>query len=237
MHRIEQQGVGVVQLDETRGWGISQAVIVGVVGYTGLVLAGLLSMFVVYSTPSWRPIPHFYELDTEIYVFFAVLGAGLFAGPLVIWFVRKQGLEGLRQSIGWSGSKKMLGWSFALGFALGIALSLAKSAILGQSYQSHTTEFVLAFVLLGGLAQPIVEEVYFRGILFVALAKRVGNIPAACAVTPLFCLVHPKHFLTVLPVAVLLGLVRLYTDSVKACFACHAAYNLSLVLFMLPISR
>jgi membrane protease YdiL (CAAX protease family) len=98
-------------------------------------------------------------------------------------------------------------------------------------------EYVAAFVVLAGFAQPAAEEIYFRGILFAGLARKFGNIPSIAVVTVLLCVAHPQHWFTVLPAAVLLGAMRLYTGSVKACFACHAAYNLSLVLFMLPISN
>jgi membrane protease YdiL (CAAX protease family) len=131
----------------------------------------------------------------------------------------------------------VLGWACVAGFVAGIVYSVAKTALAGRGYQDASLEAIAAFVVLAGLAAPAMEEIYFRGILFVALARRFGNIPSIAGVTLLFCVAHPQHWFTVLPVAVLLGAMRLYTRSVKACFACHAAYNLSLVLFMLPIIR
>ncbi len=194
-------------------------------------------MFAGYSIPSLRYILWVYQLDTVFPAFFGVFGGILFGGPLAIWIVRRRKFGSLRQSIWWDCSNRILGWAFLAGFASGTGYSLAKSALLGRGYQPNGLEYIVAFIVLAGLAEPVVEEVYFRGILFTALVSRFGRIPSIAVVTMLFCLSHPKHFLTVLPVAVLLGGIRLYTGSVKACFACHAAYNLSLVLFMLPITR
>jgi membrane protease YdiL (CAAX protease family) len=193
-------------------------------------------MFAVYSIPSLHSILRFYQLDTGLFVFFGVLGGILFAGPLVMWIVRRRKSVSLQESIRWDCSNRVFGWTFLTGFVSGIAYSLVRSSLLGRGYQMEGREYIAAFVVLAGFAQPALEEVYFRGILFTALAGSVGKISSIVVVTLLFSLGHPTHFLTVLPVAILLGVIRLYTGSVRACFACHAAYNLSLVLFMFPIN-
>ena len=217
------------------GWGIADAVIVGAVGYAASVLSLILIMIAVYSFPSVHSFLQFYRLDSWVYVLAGVVGGIGFGGPLVMWFVRRREFASLAQSIYWECSNRVLGWAFLVGFVSGIAYSLAKGMLAGRGYQAQPVEYIAAFVVLAGLAQPAVEEIYFRGILFGALARRFGNIPSIAAVTLLFCIAHPHHWFTVLPVALLLGAMRLYTRSVKACFACHAAYNLALVLFALPI--
>jgi len=237
VNRDEQQVTGTLQTSVTSGWRVAEGVVVGAVGYTASLLFLLLSMFAVYSIPPLRYILGVYQLDTVFPAFFGVSGGILFAGPLAMWIVRRRKFGSLRQSISWDCSNRVLGWAFLAGFASGTGYSLAKSALLGRGYQPNGPEYIVAFAVLAGIAEPAAEEVYFRGILFAALAGRFGRIPGIAVVTALFCLSHPKHYLAVLPVAVLLGGIRLYTGSVKACFACHAAYNLSLVLFMLPINR
>jgi membrane protease YdiL (CAAX protease family) len=219
------------------GWGIADAVIVGTVGYAASVLFLLLSMFGAYSIPSVYSRLQFYRLDSGVYVLAGLVGGIAFGGPLVVWYVHRRKLGSLAQSIDWECTNRVLGWACVAGFVAGIVYSVAKTALAGRGYQDASLEAIAAFVVLAGLAAPAMEEIYFRGILFVALARRFGNIPSIAGVTLLFCVAHPQHWFTVLPVAVLLGAMRLYTRSVKACFACHAAYNLSLVLFMLPIIR
>jgi membrane protease YdiL (CAAX protease family) len=207
------------------------------VGYTASILLLSLSFFAIYSIPSLNSTLRFHQLDADFPVFFGVLGGVLFVGPLVIWIVRRRKFGSFRQSIWWYCGNRVLGRAFMAGFALGITYLLTKNVLLAHGYEQYGLEDIIAFVILTGLAQPAVEEVYFRGILFVALAGRVGKIQAIVIVTLLFCLGHRGHALTVLPLAAMLGGMRLYTGSVKACFACHAAYNLSLVLGMLPIDR
>jgi membrane protease YdiL (CAAX protease family) len=234
VNELDQQASGTLQPSARTGWRITDAAIVGVVGYAASVLFVLLSMFVVYSTPSFHSLLPFSQLDTIVYALVGLVGGILFAGPLVMWFVRRRKFASLTQSICWECSHKVLGWAFLAGFVSGIAYSLAKGMLAGRGYQAQPVEYIAAFVVFAGLA-PAAEEIYFRGILFAALARKFGDCPSIVAVTLLFCVAHPQHWFTVLPAAVLLGAVRLYTGSVKACFACHAAYNLSLVLFMLPI--
>ena len=219
------------------GWAIADAVIVGAVWYAASVLFLLLSMFAAYSITSVHSFLQFYRLDSGVYVLAGVVGGIGFGSPLVMWYVNRRKLGSLAQSIDWECSNRVSGWACVAGFLAGIVYSLAIAALTGRGYQDAPLEAIAAFVLLTGLAQPAMEEIYFRGILFVSLARRFGDIPSIAAVTLLFCIAHPQHWFTVLPVAVLLGAMRLYTRSVKACFACHAAYNLSFVLFALPIIR
>ena len=235
MNEIERQPSAPLQPRTTSGWGIADAGVVGVAGYAGSVFFLLLSMFVVYSIPSLHSFVRFYQLD-GVHVLIGLIGGILFAGPLVMWFVRRRKFVSLADSINWQCSNRTVGWAFLAGVVSGIAYSVARGMLAGRSYEPEPLAYILTFVVLTGFAQPLVEEIYFRGILFAGLAPKVGDIPSIAVVSILFCIAHPQHWFTVLPAAVLLGVMRLYTGSVKACFACHAAYNLSLVLFMLPIS-
>ncbi len=237
MNELERQACSLLEPSATSGWGIADAAIVGVVGYAALVLFLLLSMFVVHSIPSLHSLLRFYQVDSSVYVLAGLVGEILFAAPLVMWFVRRRGFASLAESIHWECSNRILGWAFLAGLVSGIAFSVATGPLTGRSYQAEPVGYIVAFMVLAGFAQPAAEETYFRGILFAGLAPKFGNIPSIAVVTVLFCVAHPQHWFTVIPAAVLLGAMRLYTGSVKACFACHAAYNLSLVLFMLPISQ
>lgn len=237
MNELKQQARGPLEPSATSGWGVPDAAIVGVVGYTASVLFLLVSMFVVYSIPSLHSLLRFYQIDSGVYALVGLVGGILFAAPLVMWFVRRRKFASLAESIYWECSYRTLVWAILAGLVFGIAYSVAKGQLTGRSYRAQPVGYIAAFVILAGFAQPAAEEIYFRGILFAGLASKFGNIPSIAVVTVLFCVAHPQHWFTVLPAAVLLGAMRLYTGSVKACFACHAAYNLSLVLFMLPISQ
>jgi membrane protease YdiL (CAAX protease family) len=235
VNEVERQTSTTLQPSTTSGWGIADAGIVGVAGYAGSLFLLLLSMFVVHSIPSLDSFVRFYELD-GVYVLMGLIGGILLAGPLVMWFVHRRKFASLADSIYWQCSNGTLVWTFLAGVVSGIAYSVARGILSGRGYEPASQAFILTFVVLTGFAAPLVEEIYFRGILFAALAHKFGDIPSIAVVTILFCIAHPQHWFIVLAPAVLVGIIRLYTGSVKACFACHAAYNLSLVLFMLPIS-
>lgn len=224
------------QTVETSGWTVSEAAIVGAIWYTSSLLLLLLGTFAVYSIPSLHSILHFYQLDRILPEFGMVAAGILFAGPAVMWIVRRRKVVSLQESIRWDCCNSSFGWAFLAGLASGIAYSLVRSALFGRSYQTEDPWYIAAFLVLAGFAEPALEEIYFRGILFTALAGRLGKVSSIVVVTLLFSLGHPRQFITVLPVAILLGGVRLYTGSVKACFAIHAAYNMSLVLLMFPIN-
>jgi membrane protease YdiL (CAAX protease family) len=234
---VEQQASTTLQPIASSGWSIADAAIIGVVGYVASVFFLLVGMATVFSIPSLRSRLHFYGLDVGVYTLLGLVGGIVFSGPLVMWFVRRRNIGSLARSIEWECNNRTFGWSLLFGFVSGIVYSIVRAALAGRGYRPESVESIIAFVLLAGLAQPILEEIYFRGILFVALTRKFRDTSAIVLVTFLFCVAHPQNWFTVLPVAVLLGGIRLYTRSVKACLACHAAYNLSLVLFMLPIGN
>lgn len=83
------------------------------------------------------------------------------------------------------------------------------------------------------MVQPFIEECYFRGLLFAAVAEKIGVIGSVLLTALLFAWLHPMHNLTILPVAFLLGGTRAKTRSVAACFVLHAGYNVGVLLFQL----
>ena len=177
-NELERQASGPLQPGATSGWGVADAAIVGVVGYAALVLFLLLAMFTVYSIPSLHSLLRFYQLDASVCVLVGLVGGILFAGPLVMWFVRRRKFPSLAKSIDWECSNKILTWAFLAGFVSGIAYSLAKSTLAGRGYQAQSVEYIAAFVVLTGLAGPAAEEIYFRGILFAALAPNLETSQA-----------------------------------------------------------
>jgi membrane protease YdiL (CAAX protease family) len=217
-------------------WSIVDALIVGLLGYGAGVIFLLLSIFVVRrNLLGFRSYLMFYQVDSSFYLLVGLASGVLFAWPFVTWTVRRRRLTSLKRSISWDCNHQTAVYASLVGVVLGVAYSLARSTLAGRGFSHVAWLQIAAFALLTGLASPVVEEIYFRGILFVALEHKLGNIPSIVAVTVLFCVAHPQHWFIVLPIAILLSAVRLHTNSVKACVLCHAAYNLSLALFMLQL--
>ena len=147
---IQPEASRTLHPSATSGWGITDAVIVGVVAYTAAVLFLLLSMFVVYSVPSLHSRLRFYALDSGVYVLAGLVGGIVFGGPLVMWYVRRRRLGSLAQaSIGNAPIESRAGHA---GFVAGIVYSLAKAALAGGGYQDVSPAAITAFLVLTGIS-------------------------------------------------------------------------------------
>ncbi|MGY2053192.1 CPBP family intramembrane glutamic endopeptidase [Methylobacterium sp. JK268] len=87
---------------------------------------------------------------------------------------------------------------------------------------------------------PVAEELLFRGDLFARGAALLGPGPLVALSAGLFALSHGTgglgHPLSVLPLGLVLGLLRLRSGSLFACMALHAANNGAVVLTMLLLA-
>jgi membrane protease YdiL (CAAX protease family) len=74
---------------------------------------------------------------------------------------------------------------------------------------------------------PVVEEIFFRGILYPTMRMRWGIIPAVIVSSLIFSAMH-FHLPTFLPLfvlAVILSLTFEYTGSLAACIIAHSLFN------------
>jgi hypothetical protein len=113
--------------------------------------------------------------------------------------------------------------------------------ILGTT-PSGTAQWVvvLALTVIGA---PLVEELFFRGLLQGAFTRRVGAVPALFITALIFSFAHvlnegPLAPLALFPLAVVLGYLRLRTGRLAAGMVAHALFNASLfLLFLVPAFR
>jgi len=232
----EMAAVSTRNADST--WSIPEAALIGIVG---LSIVMTLLFCSTLEIERYRLYLKFnaYQLSTGS-TLISLIGAGFILGPIVLLIVRKRQLrDGWWESIEWNRSVHVF-WSILLGALLAILLSLFLTDVdrtAGYLREPPLAVSVSLYILTAVLAEPVMEEMYFRGILFIALAKRLGEMNSIVVVTFVFAFIHPGHRLNVLPVAVLLGIVRLKAKSVASCFALHASYNLFLALCQLLITR
>lgn len=215
-------------------WKLSEAALIGIVGSC---LIPILSFFFLRAV-------HDYGLDLafsswfqerEVATLVSLAGTALILTPVVLLIIKKRSLGGWWKSIQWNGGRYI--WeSVIAGAVLAVAWSLGLTAIRGTAGSFRDTHLALSVILYVAtevVATAALEEMYFRGILFSALEKRFGGTVAVITTTIAFAFVHPGHRLNVLPVAVVLGVARLKTESVASCFALHASYNLFVLLYLL----
>ena len=100
--------------------------------------------------------------------------------------------------------------------------------------ESSNSAFLL--VIFGVCFAPIVEEIIFRGFLFVVFSEIAGSRLAVPATAVLFALMHAPQLwpskagiLLILAVGYVLSLIRQRSDSLIPSFIVHTAYNGMLV--------
>jgi membrane protease YdiL (CAAX protease family) len=218
-----------------RTWSILDAVLVGIAG----LLLNLSFLFVAVVET------RVHQLDLKFGPFqlsmgqtlMSLLASSLILGPVIALIIHWRQLGSWRSSIDWECGQSSL-WSALSGGLLAIVYCLGATKLYGDAghFRDARLGFSVTLCVMTSVAlQPLVEEIYFRGILFVALEKRMGQIASITIVTLIFVWLHPGHRLDVLSVAVVLGITRVVTKSVASCFALHASYNLFLALYQLVV--
>jgi membrane protease YdiL (CAAX protease family) len=104
-----------------------------------------------------------------------------------------------------------------------------------QAFQSTAAAYVLA--IFGVTLGPLMEELFFRGMLYPALARRVGMTASIVITALFFALLHASQLanswsplLIIFVVGVVLTVIRARSGSVAASFMVHAAYNSALFI-------
>jgi len=112
---------------------------------------------------------------------------------------------------------------------------IPKSLPIGEYFQDRSSALLLAG--FGVLVAPVVEELFFRGFLYPALARWTGPAISVIVTSAGFALIHGGQLayslvplLSILGVGVVLTLTRAITKSVATTVVLHTAYNLTLFM-------
>ena len=91
-------------------------------------------------------------------------------------------------------------------------------------------------LVLGIVLGPLLEESLFRGCLLPVLARTTGTIPAVIITAVVFALFHGPanlaHWVSFTATGIAYGWMRVASGSTTAAAITHAAYNLSLLIFV-----
>ena len=127
-------------------------------------------------------------------------------------------------------------WLFVLfGFSLLISISsnwleLFNETTFTNQILSSSNNILLLFYGIG-IAQPIFEELLFRGLLFKGLNERLGGSLTIIVTSILFVIPHIQYDFSILilvlfPNALILGLCRLKTKSLTIPIILHCVNNI-----------
>jgi len=118
--------------------------------------------------------------------------------------------------------------------ALGLPFEV--QPLVGLLCQTDAVWFVVSITVFAVVVAPLVEEIFFRGILYPTLRARWGIMPAALVSSFFFALLHfhLPAFLPLLVLAFVLCMAYERTGSLPACIVAHGLFNsLSMILIWL----
>ncbi|MGH9288829.1 MAG: lysostaphin resistance A-like protein [Acidimicrobiales bacterium] len=224
-------------------WGLGDAAL----GWVLAQIGGAIAVAIVLAIND--DIVDFEDLSLA-WVAVAQLGLwiGMLGVPLVASKLKGQGPVrdyGLRSE----------GWDAPVGFAAGVLTQLLLIPLLygpifwltdldandledparGLSDRATGTLGVTMLILIVGIGAPVVEEIFYRGLLQRSLERRFGVWPAILGSALLFGVSHFQ--LLQLPALVLfgivLGLLAQRTGRLAAPIAAHIVFNMTTVLFLI----
>jgi CAAX protease family protein len=226
----------VIQGGEQPEWGIWEVVRIAVVA---LVAIGLLSTVALglalrLAGPA-RPLPADLARNARVVVP-AQFAAYLVVIAYMVWLVRSRG-RAFWAAVHWKWPQaNWFGW-MALGVALALLVQSA-SALLpipkSLPIDRYFRDMLGAYLMAGfGLTfAPLVEELFFRGFLYPAVARSWGLAAGVVVTSALFASIHASQLahawaplLLLFCVGVVLTLVRARTNSVATTFLIHVGYN------------
>lgn len=200
----------------------------------------MAAVFITRVLPQYRHAT-LTELTTNAEV---VIGAQAAAYPLVLLFmfvmVRSRSKQPFGQAIHWKWPG-MLAPAFLLG---GVILALAieglarflpipKSLPMDTYFRDATSAYTMA--VFGITLAPVLEELFFRGMLYPVLRRGFGLILAVLLTAAAFAAIHGAQLgyawapvLSIFIVGLVFTIVRVRTNSVAASFLMHCGYNFAL---------
>ncbi len=193
-------------------------------------------------------------LTTDNPLFYEYLSYALFFCPLIllctVWILKRHGRGREELGLVWGrpwktllsglgGSAAALSLSYAAFFALYFLFYL----VAGRPPSAGETE-QLRGIGGGGLAlviavvvllAPVFEEIFFRGLFYSALRRKMGPRAAVAINGLIFGALHfqPLYMISLVLVGMVLAYLYEKTDSLYASMTAHALYNLVVVLMAL----
>ena len=223
-------------------WGLGDAALGWVLAQVGGAIAAAIVLAINDDITDFEDLSLAWVAVAQLGLWFGMLGVPLVAsklkghGPVQDYGLRSEG------------------WDAPLGFAAGLLTQLLLIPLLygpifwltdldssdledparGLTERATDSFGVTMLILIVGIGAPIVEEIFYRGLLQRSLERRFGVWPGILGSALLFGLSHFQ--LLQLPALVLfgivLGLLAQRTGRLAAPIAAHIVFNMTTVLFL-----
>ncbi|HEX7287578.1 MAG TPA: CPBP family intramembrane glutamic endopeptidase [Candidatus Angelobacter sp.] len=218
-------------------------VLVFLAGFFSIALCSILAAVVVFSRVGGRHIATRDLANDALIVIPAQFVAYVLVVAFMVFIVGARHNSNFLRGIQWNmphGTLALMSLGGGALLALGSQISsgllhrwIPKSLPIDQYFKGPASGYLLA--AFGVLIAPFVEEFFFRGFLYPALARHAGREIAVIATAAAFSLLHLEQLalawaplLILFAVGVVLTLVRARTNSVAICVLMHMGYNFSL---------
>jgi membrane protease YdiL (CAAX protease family) len=240
---LAQRAAPVDPVLRTPRWGLGDAVVGWVLSLAGAVLA--LSAVVAVTGDPATDISLGWANIAQIGLWIPLLGVPLWAarlkgnGAVRDYGLRVEPIDGLVGPIAGFASQLVL---LPLLYIPIFWLTNSDTDDLGETARNLTDRAddpfsVAMLVILTGIGAPIVEEIFYRGLLLRSLERRFGQVAAVVVSGLVFGAVHFQ--LLPLPGLALFGMVLGYltvkTGRLGAPIAAHMAFNMVTVISLLAV--
>jgi len=216
--------------------------VLAVLGFTifAVFLFSVIALAIAHTIPEYRRMP-LTDLATDARI---VVGAQATAYPLVLMFIfmlaRTRTHERFRDAIRWNWPGISAPGFFVIGAVLAVVveglshfLPIPKSLPMDKYFHDASSAYVLA--AFGLSLAPLLEELFFRGMLYPLLRRTFGLIIAVVLTAAAFAGIHGAQLgyawgpiLSIFVVGVAFTVARVRTNSVAASFLMHCGYNFAL---------
>jgi uncharacterized protein len=182
----------------------------------------------------------FFVIPMQVAAYLMVVGFMAF----IVWVRHGQTLP---EAIHWNiPSQKLALTALGIGGILGLCSELAsvllqrwtpKTLPIDEYFRNPSAGYLLA--AFGILVAPLVEELFFRGFVYPAVARWTGSVSSIVITAAAFAALHGGQLAYAwAPLLVLFGIgagltiIRAKTGSVATCVVVHMGYNLALFLML-----
>ena len=216
--------------------------LLAIVVFSGLmiVIFTVIALFVARAFPAYKNAS-FTDLAADARV---VIGSQAVAYPIVLLFiwliVRSRSKETFREGIRWNWPGPIAPAFIASGVILALVvdslarfLPIPKSLPMDSYFHDATSAYIMA--AFGITLAPLLEEIFFRGLLYPVLNKYFKVVAGVLLTAAAFAGIHGAQLgyawapvLSIFVVGVVFTVVRVKRNSVAASFLMHCGYNLAL---------
>ncbi|NLN75823.1 MAG: CPBP family intramembrane metalloprotease [Armatimonadetes bacterium] len=201
-----------------------------------------------------------FDLDqNDVFYMLTLIGSALLSGAIGLTFLRDRSCE-----VGWNWrsigfrtdsilTDVMRGTAGYLAALPVVIVAIDMSQHLSRSIFKHfpTPEQPFGEIISGGgaaqialvflaasVVAPIVEETFYRGVLYSAFRSRMGVWGSAVICSALFAVIHPLPggLLPIFALAMVLAVLRERAGSLLPCIVCHCLYNTTGLLVNMLLS-